>query len=319
MRCLVADNLHPIFGEMLSAAGIHVSVQPQISHEDLLSALKDVEILAFRSRFVVDERILGAAPSLRIIARAGAGLDGVDESLARQKGISVLHAAEGNADAVAEHVLGMMLGLLARIPEADRALRAGIWDREGFRGRELKSSCVGIIGYGNMGPAVARRLHSFGCRVIAYDKYRTDWPDNFAERVDLEEIRKNADIISLHVPLTEETKGMINREFLRQCRKGLILLNTSRGPVLVIRGMLELLESGQLFGLALDVFPQEPLFKKNIGYQNEISELLQRQDVLATPHVAGWTLESYRKISEVLAQKIISLIGQLTPENSVNM
>jgi D-3-phosphoglycerate dehydrogenase len=257
---------------------------------------------------LIDNQVINSGSRLKIIARAGAGLDGVDVAYAESRGISVLHAAEGNSDAVAEHVLGMILGLLARIPEADRSLRSGVWDREGFRGRELKGKTVGLIGYGNMGTAVASRLFAFGCRVIAYDKYRIDWPDTRTERVGPEEIMHLSDIISLHVPLTDETRGFINKKYLQQCKEGVILVNTSRGSVLDITGLESLLDTGWLSALALDVFPEEPLFKKNILYKTEISELLSRQNVLATPHVAGWTSESYEKISKVLAGKILKAI-----------
>jgi len=305
MRCLIADDLHPVLPELLTAAGIQTLYLPELEKDEFVALLANTEILVIRSRFQIDGKLLEKAPQLRIIGRAGAGLDGIDVSAAENRGIIVLHAAEGNSDAVGEHVLGMILGLLARIPEADRMLRQGIWDRAGFRGRELKGRCVGIIGYGNMGPAVARRLSSFGCRVIAYDKYRTDWPDHFAERVDLDEIKKCADILSLHIPLTAETTGMIQRDFLLGCKPGLILINTSRGAVLDISGLNELLKSGFLSGLGLDVFPQEPIFTKNISGNSDTEQLLRRADVLATPHVAGWTLESYEKISRVLAEKII--------------
>ena len=305
MRCLIADEIHPLFAEMLAGKGFELLILPELSRAELIREIRDADILVFRSRFSIDREVLDAARQLRVIARAGAGLDGIDLDLAAARGIAVLHAAEGNADAVAEHVMGMLLGLLARIPEADRAMRNQIWNREEFRGRELKSLCVGIIGYGNMGPAVARRLQSFGCRVIAYDKYRKDWPDTFAERVDLDTICRDADVLSLHVPLTEETKGMINRDFLLACKKGLILINTSRGGVLDISGINNLLESRDLSALGLDVFPEEPLFKKNIAYHSEIHQLIQRKNVIATPHVAGWTSESYMKISRVLAQKIL--------------
>ncbi len=305
MRCLIADDLHPALPDMLREAGLDVHYKPGLSKDAFLEELASAEILVIRSRFPVSRDVISAAASLRLIARAGAGLDGIDVDFALSRGIKVLHAAEGNADAVAEHVLGMMLGLLSRIPEADRAMRSSVWDREGFRGRELKGRCVGLIGYGNMGPAVAQRLNAFGCRVIAYDKYRSDWPDNFAERVDEEAIQAESDILSLHVPLTDETRGMIDKAYLEKCRQGLILLNTSRGPVLDLTGIGELLENGHLSGLALDVFPEEPLFKKNISHQEEILSLLKRPDVLSTPHVAGWSSESYEKISLVLGQKIL--------------
>ena len=307
MRCLIADDLHPVILKGLADSGLQVQYLPGLSQSEFLRQLADAHILVIRSRFAIDAEVIRAAPKLKIIARAGAGLDGIDVEFAESRGIKVLHAAEGNASAVAEHTIGMMLGLLTRIPEADRAIRSGIWDREGFRGKELCHRCVGLIGYGNMGPAVARRLQAFGCRVIAYDKYRPEWPDAFAERVAEDVIQKEADIISLHVPLTSETRGMVNEFYLSKCRPGIILINTSRGPVLNPAGMVDLLESRHLAGIALDVFPEEPLFKKNISYSEEILKLINRPEVLSTPHVAGWTTESYEKISLVLLQKILSL------------
>jgi len=305
MRCLVADDVHPVLLTELESAGLKVDYLPQLSREEFLNEIPQTDILVIRSRFLIDNQVINLGSRLKIIARAGAGLDGVDVAFAESKGISVLHAAEGNSDALAEHVLGMILGLLAKIPEADRSLRNGVWDREGFRGRELKGKTVGLIGYGNMGIAVASRLFAFGCRVIAYDKYRIDWPDSRTERVGPEEIMQLSDIISLHVPLTDETRGFINKKYLEQCKEGVILVNTSRGYVLDITGLESLLDAGWLSGLALDVFPEEPLFKKNIQYKNEISGLILRQNVLSTPHVAGWTSESYEKISRVLAGKIL--------------
>ena len=307
MRCLIADDLHPVILKGLADSGLQVQYLPGLSQSEFLRELADAHVLVIRSRFAIDAEVIRIAPKLKIIARAGAGLDGIDVEFAESRGIKVLHAAEGNAAAVAEHTIGMMLGLLARIPEADRAIRSGIWDREGYRGKELGHRCVGLIGYGNMGPAVARRLQAFGCRVIAYDKYRPEWPDAFAERVAEDVIQMEADIISLHIPLTSETRGMVNEFYLSKCRPGIILINTSRGPVLNPAGMVDLLESGHLAGIALDVFPEEPIFKKNISYSEEILKLINRPEVLSTPHVAGWTTESYEKISLVLLQKILSL------------
>jgi D-3-phosphoglycerate dehydrogenase len=311
MRCLIADDLHPSLMEILGESNLEILYKPDLEREEFKKLIKEVEILVIRSRFILDADFLSEAKRLKIIARAGAGLDGIDLDYAEINGIKVLHAAEGNADAVAEHVTGLILGLLSRIPEADRAIRSGIWDREGFRGRELKGRCVGIIGYGNMGPAVAERLTSFGCRIIAYDKYRKDWPDTFAERVDSLAIQREADIISLHLPLSKETNGMIDFQYLSECKPGVILVNTSRGSVLNLSKIESLLACGQISGLAMDVFPQEPLFKKNISPPEEISSLLKRQDVIATPHVAGWTSESYEKISQVLAQKIMKEISMM--------
>jgi D-3-phosphoglycerate dehydrogenase len=318
MRCLIADEIHPVFFSLLESSGLLLDYLPELSQAEFEQHLQNASILVIRSRFYLSRDVLRSAVKLRMIARAGAGLDGIDVDAAKELGITVLHAAEGNADAVAEHVLAMMLGLLARVPEADRALRTGSWDRERFRGRELKDRSVGLIGYGNMGPAVARRLQGFGCRrIMAYDKYREDWPDSNAERVGLEEIRRHADVLSLHVPLTEETRGMVNMAFLQQCRPDLLLINTSRGGILDLTGLEQMLDSGHLSGLAMDVFPEEPLFKKNIAYHPSVAGLLNRDNVLSTPHVAGWTLESYRKIAEVLANKILFEIRPPAKESRV--
>jgi D-3-phosphoglycerate dehydrogenase len=305
MRCLIIDDVHPVLIQILETAGIQVLYQPDIKADEIKNNLKGVDILVIRSKIRIEFPFLSHAPDLRIIARAGAGLDIVDLDYVKANGIEVLHAGEGNADAVGEHTIGLILGLLSKIAAADRSVKNFEWNREGFRGTEIKGKTVGLIGYGNMGRAVASRLKSFSCQVICYDKYLESMPDNNAVPVSLEKLMELSDIISLHIPLTVETKAWINADFIKKCKKGLFLINTSRGEILPFEGLIGLLHDGNLAGLALDVFENEPPSKKNQNTFSVFSELIRRENVILTPHVAGWSLESYEKISKVLGDKII--------------
>lgn len=305
MKVLIVDDVHPHLIQNLESAGFEVLYKPDINRSDALQLMSEIQILVVRSKFKIDQSVLENAPELLMIARAGAGLDNVDIALAKLKNIEVFHAAEGNADAVGEHTLGMILCLLSKLASADRSVRAGNWDREKFRGTELKSKTVGLIGYGNMGRAVASRLSSFGCKIIAYDKYLEDWPDQNAERVDLQTLFSDSQILSLHIPLTSETKGWITTGFLKNFQKGLVLINTSRGEIVPLDGICRLLEVGELSGLGLDVLEDEPPLKISGSITPKYQSLFLREDVLLSPHVAGWTIESYVKISEVLAGKIL--------------
>lgn len=306
MNCLIVDDVHPILMESLQMVGIGITYLPHITKEEAIRLLPEFEILVVRSKFPIDQQVLKFGTKLQIIARAGAGLDLIDQDLFKAAGIQILHAAEGNAAAVAEHTIGMMLGLLAKIPEANQSVKAGHWEREQFRGRELGSQTVGLLGYGNMGPAVAARLNAFGCKILAYDKYRSDWPDTFAERVDLSTLQKESDIISLHIPLTAETENWIDAIFMGACKKGFMLVNTSRGKIVQSDDLARLLQSGWVGSAALDVWDTEPPTKKNQPASKSFQTLVQMPTVLWTPHVAGWSLESYEKISKTLAEKIMA-------------
>jgi len=310
MRCLIVDDVHPVLIRSLESIGHTVIYRPDFDLASESSLLQAAEILVIRSRFWVTEEVFNQAPDLKILARAGAGLDIVDLEAAEAFGVQVLHAAEGNADAVAEHTIGLILGLLSRIASGDRSVKAGNWNREGFRGLEIKGKTVGILGYGNMGRAVASRLVSFGCKLISYDKYLAEWPDNNAQRVDLETLQSESEILSLHLPLSEETKGWVDQKFLRKCRKGLFLINTSRGAIVPIQPLADLLEGGFLGGVGLDVLEDEPPLKKNALTSQKYERLFGRNDVLLTPHVAGWSLESYERISKVLFDKIVASLVQ---------
>ncbi len=309
-RCYIVDEMHPALMQGLDAAGIGYTYAPQAGRAEVLANIGAYAGIVVRSKLKLDSAFFAAATALRWVARAGAGTDNIDTVEAARRGITLLNAPEGNRDAVAEHCMGLLLALLNHIPQADAEVRQGLWQREANRGHELLGKTVGLIGYGNMGRAFARRLAAFGCRVLAYDKYLTDWPDGKAERSSLEEIWAVADILSLHVPLTEETRHMVNHDFYQRFVRPVWVINTSRGEVLPLQGLHLALQEGKVRGAALDVLEEED-FTRTTAHQNEVLKSLQEsQKVIFSPHVAGWTVESYRRISEVLLEKILQLVQQ---------
>lgn len=311
MRCLIIDDVHPRLLEGLKRANISVDYQPEIKAAEVHGIIADVEILVVRSKVKIDALFLSGAKNLKCIGRAGAGLDNIDLVEATNRKIQVFHAAEGNADAVAEHTLAMVLMLLNKIMVADRSVRNGEWSREFFRGEELSEKTVGILGYGNMGTAVAARLQAFNCRIIAFDKYRPDWPEKFVERVDWTTFTNQTEILTIHLPLTGETRGMVNQNFINQFQKPIILIHTSRGPIVSLEALLKGFETGKIRYAGLDVLENEPPVEKNKKISSSYQRLFDLDQVIFTPHVAGWSLESYRKISEVLSEKISSWFSSL--------
>jgi D-3-phosphoglycerate dehydrogenase len=304
---LIADEMHPSLFAMLDEAGFMYDYQPKITREGLLNQLAPFNGLIIRSKTTIDEEILSKAPNLQFIGRAGAGLDLIDLDAAERRNIRVFHAGAGNRDAVAEHTVGMLLGLLANILKADHEVRQGIWDREGNRGYELGSLTVGLVGYGNNGSATARRLSGFGCRVLAYDKYLTNYGDAFAQEATLEQIIAEADVLSLHVPLTDDTRMMINDVFIDRFAKPFYLINIARGEITSLSALVRGLESGKVRGACLDVLENEKLAKLTPEQQASFDYLRQSNRVVLTPHIAGWTHESYVRINEVLVKDLIKV------------
>jgi D-3-phosphoglycerate dehydrogenase len=302
---LIVDDLHPIFIEQTEALGYICDYRPLIKLDEALAIIANYSGLVVRSKFQVDRALLDAATNLKFIARAGAGMDNIDEAYAQEKGVILINAPEGNSDAVGEHAVGMLLSLMNNLNRGDAEVRAGQWLREANRGYELKGRVVGIIGYGHMGQSFARKLKGFGVDVIAYDKYKTGFSDGYAREVSMEEIVKHSEVLSLHVPLTPETKGLVNDEYLFHFRKPIFLLNTSRGKVVQTQAVLNAIKQGKILGAGLDVLEVEkfPALAEQLWFE----ELRQNGKVLLSPHVAGWTFESYRKISEVMAAKIKNL------------
>lgn len=302
MKILIVDDLHPFFKEQATAMGFEVHDRPQLTRTETLEVISSYTGLAVRTKFNIDKELLDRATSLRFVARAGAGLDNIDEPEASRRSITLINAPEGNCDAVAEHALGLLLSLMNNLRKADMEVRSGIWDREGNRGYELKGKTIGLLGYGHMGQSMARKLSGFEVEVIAYDKYKTGFSDEFVTEVSMEEIVKRCEVLSLHLPLTRETRQMVNEEFLFHFRKPLFFINTARGEIVDTKSILAAIENGKILGAGLDVLETEkfPALEKQEWFEH----LKYQQRVLLSPHVAGWTFDSYRKISEVLAQKL---------------
>jgi D-3-phosphoglycerate dehydrogenase len=262
--------------------------------------------LILRSKFFIDAEFLDAASQLKFIARAGAGLDLIDLAACQEKNIPVFSANEGNKDAVAEHVMGQLLTIAHRLNTADTEVRNGIWKREANRGWEIHGKTIGIIGFGNMGQALCQRLLGFGVKILAYDKY-VPAPSPFG--AELSDIFQHADIVSLHVPLTDETHGYVSQDFLNSFKKPIVLINSSRGPISPLENLLWGLEQGIISGLALDVLPNEKIHSWSKDEQMLFDKLKSHPHTLFSPHVAGWTFESYYKINAVLIEKIRTLFN----------
>ncbi|GAB3254690.1 2-hydroxyacid dehydrogenase [Larkinella harenae] len=301
---LIADEMHSSLFDMLEQAGFDYQYEPNITRSELLEQIGSYHGLIIRSKTKVDAEMLAAAQQLRFIGRAGAGLDLIDLAVAEQRNVQVFHAGEGNRDAVAEHTVGMLLGLLANIAKGDREVRQGIWDREGNRGYELGSMTVGIIGFGNNGRATARRLSGFGCRVLCYDKYLTHYGGAYAQEAELEQIMQEADVLSLHIPLTSETRTMVGDLFIERFEKPFYLVNIARGEIVSLAALVRGLESGKVRGACLDVLENEKLTQLSPEQQTAFDYLRNSDKVLLTPHVGGWTHESYVRINEVLVRQL---------------
>lgn len=304
-KILIADDIHPIFIEQAEALGYTCDYQPTIKLEEALQIIAGYAGLVIRSKFNVDKRVMDTATSLRFVCRAGAGMDNIDEPYAAEKKITLINASEGNMDAVGEHAVGLLLSLMNHFNTADAEIRNGEWKREANRGFELKGKTVGIIGYGFMGKSFAKKLSGFEVDVIAYDKYKTGFSDRYAREVSMEEIVKHSNVLSIHVPLTKETNGMINDDLLYYFKKPIFFINTSRGKVAKVRSVLNAIKEGKILGAGLDVLETEKV--PALAEQEWFDDLKRSGKVILTPHVAGWTFDSYRKISEVMVAKLASL------------
>ena len=308
-RVAFLDTVHEVLWERLTAAGMNCLHAEATSRDDVLAgALSTCNGIVLRSRLTVDAALLDALPELQWVARSGAGLDNIDVAEAERRGVRVISSPEGNATAVGEHTVGQLLALLNKLTRADRHVRGGGWDREGHRGMELEARTVGIIGFGNMGRAFARCLRGFGCRVLAYDKYISGFAsEHGVEECSLDEIRKAADVVSLHVPLTAETRDMVDAGWLAEFAQPFFLLNTARGEAVNIQAVLDALDSGQLAGAALDVLEFEKRSLEGLAERpGMLQRLLEHPRTVLSPHVAGWSVESYFKLSDVLADKILT-------------
>jgi D-3-phosphoglycerate dehydrogenase len=306
MKILIIDKMHPSIHPMLEKEGYLVDYRPEITRTEIEAIIGNYEGLIIRSKTVMDKALLEKAVGLKFIGRTGAGLDKIDLEYLEERGIKLFTAAEGNRDAVGEHALGMLLGLFNHLPQADQQVRKGIWQREENRGEELAGKTVGIIGYGNMGEAFARKLRGFDVLVLAHDKYKKGFGNEYVEEVGFKQLTREADILSLHVPLTEETRNFITLGVLEQFTKPIYLINTARGEIISFDTINEAFERGILKGAVLDVLENEKFNSFTPAQRRAFEKLASRENVMFSPHVAGWTFQSYEKINKVLVAKIVS-------------
>lgn len=302
LKILVIDEAHELLLERLSEHAI--DYRPEITVDELKTIIHQYDVVVMRTKLRFNEEWIDMATRLKCIARLGSGMDNIAVDYAESKGVVCLNAPEGNKEAVAEQTIGMMINLLANISRSHRGLLKGLWQRTENSGLELGARTVGIIGYGNVGSALAKYLKAFGCRILAYDLYKKDFGDLSIEEVDLDTLKKHADIITLHVPLNEYSYRMIDRSFLESLPRPVFLLNLSRGQVVDTDALVWGLKNGKILGLALDVFEQENLAELSDEQSSNLSYLLGNENVVMTPHIGGLTAESYRKLAEVIADKI---------------
>ena len=304
-KILFIDSVHPILEERLTQMEFACEHDYSSSKEMIETKIANYIGIVIRSRFTIDKSFLDKASKLKFIARSGAGLENIDIAYAAQKNIKVFNSPEGNKDAVGEHAIGMLLMLFNKLKQGDAQVRQGIWDREGNRGIELSGKTVGILGYGNMGEALAKKLIGFDCKVIAYDKYKKDYSDDYTTEVSLEELFEQTDVLSIHLPLSHETKHYVNANFLNNFKKKIYLINTARGNNINTNDLVKTLQSGKVLGACLDVLEFESKsFDLENTHHKDFEYLKNAENVILSPHVAGWTAESYQKLSEYLANKI---------------
>ena len=309
MKVFFLDSVHPVLHDRLTKVGCECIDATKYSIEQLVTQRTEVEGIVVRARIVFNEALLCQFENLKFIARSGSGLENIDVLYCKRKGIRFFNSPEGNRNAVAEHALGMLLSLLHKLNKADKEVRAGVWEREANRGEELDGKTIAIIGYGNNGAAFAKKLRGFDVKVMAYDKYKHNFGDHFVQECTLEAIYEQADVVSFHIPQNEETKKLFNLSFLRRMKKPFYLLNLSRGQIVDTSTLVYGLQNKLIKGAGLDVLEYEKKSFESFFDQEmppEFSYLIASEKVVLTPHVGGWTTESYIKLSAVLAEKILT-------------
>jgi len=310
MKVLFIDIVHPILQERLTKAGYNCIDASKMSRDECQNEIKDVTGIVIRSRFRMDEEFLSSAKELKFIARSGAGMENIDIDYCSKRKIDLHNAPEGNRNAVGEHALGMLLTLFNRLHLGDREVRNGKWDREGNRGIELEGKTVGIIGFGNNGSAFAKKLQGFDVEILAYDKYKSNFGNEYVQESTLKDIYEKCDVVSFHIPQNEETIYFANEDFFTAFNKNIFLINLSRGKVVQTTALVNAIKNGKVLGACLDVLEYEKtsfesFFDEKEKIDPDFNYLLESEKVLLSPHVGGWTIESYFKLSNVLADKIL--------------
>ena len=303
MRVLHLDSNHDILAQGLSKLGCTNVFDFKSSKEDIMVNIENHDAIVIRSRFPIDKAFLDAAPHLLFIARVGSGLENIDVAYAKSLGIEIISSPEGNANAVGNHALAMLLGLLNNLPKGAQDIANGNWEREGNRGEELDGKTIGLIGYGHTASHFARKLQGFDIKVLCHDIIPNKGDKN-ATQVSLAVLQAQADIVSLHLPQTPETKAYINIDFINQMAKPFWLINTSRGNQVVIGDLLEAMENKTIKGAGLDVLPFEKSSFEQLDHNPQLQQLIDNPLVLLSPHIAGWTHQSKERLAQVIVDKV---------------
>ena len=308
-KVIFIDSVHPILKERLEGLGFQCDWMVDLKPTEIEQIIGNYEGAVIRSKFKFDAEMLEKASQLKWIARSGAGMENIDLVTAKKLNIQCFNSPEGNRDAVAEHCIGLLLSLFNHLSRGDQEVRQGLWLREKNRGVELKGKTVGLIGFGFMGQALAQRLQGFGVTILAHDKYKKGFGTDEVKEVSLSELQANSDVISIHLPYTEETHYYVDEQFIANCKKPFYLINTARGKSLKTSALVSGLASKKVLGACLDVSEFESLSFENLNKEDlpqAFQDLIASDKVILSPHVAGWTVESYEKLSSFLADKIIA-------------
>ncbi|MFZ4931487.1 2-hydroxyacid dehydrogenase [Chryseobacterium sp. Mn2064] len=306
MKILLLDKNHPLITEQLLAKNFILEEDFTSSYDEVCDKIHQYDGIIIRSRIPLDKNFLEKGKNLKFIARVGAGMENIDIPVAEKLRIQLINSPEGNRDSVAEHVIGILLIVMNRLFIASQEVKNGIWKREENRGNELLGKTVGLIGYGNMGKATAKRLSGFGCKVIFHD-ILPGLSDEFATQVTLDELKESAEVLSLHIPLTSETHYLIDERFISEMKNDFYFVNTARGKNVETRSLVEAMKSGKVKAVCLDVLEYEKSSFENIETENEdLNYLLHSENAIVTPHIAGWTHQSKEKLAQFIVDKIVA-------------
>jgi D-3-phosphoglycerate dehydrogenase len=312
-KVLIVDKIHSDLKNNLIQEGIICEEKPYESKDKILRSIHKFDGIIIRSRFKLDKYFINKASNLKFIARFGSGMENIDLIEAKKNQIKCINAPTGNSNSVGEHTLGLLLSLTKKIQLSSLEVNTGKWIREKNRGIEISNKTIGIIGYGNTGTAFSKKLLGFGCKVLAYDKYKKKIKNKYVRQSSMNTIFKNADILSLHVPLTNETRYLIDHQYLNKFSKNIFLINTSRGKIIKTSDLIKNIKTGKIIGAGLDVVENENINFENLNSENNdnLNFLKKSPNVILTPHIAGWSHESNILMSKILTKKILSLLKSI--------
>lgn len=314
MKVLFIDSTHNALLEILKSNDFECNYNPEISKDEIVNVIANYDGVITRSKITFDKALIDKAKKLKFIGRVGAGMENINVEYAKSKGIVCMNAPEGNRDAVGEHAVALILNLFNKICIANKQVKNGVWKREANRGLEIGGKTIGIIGYGNTGSSFAKKISGFDAKILSYDKYKSNYEDGITKETSLEQIFEQADIVSLHVPLTNETKYMVDTAFLNKFSKNIYLINTSRGKVVNTESLSRAIKIGKVQGAALDVLEYEKTSFEKLHLKStpeSLQALIDSDNVILSPHVAGWTIESNYKLAKFLADKIVKFKDEL--------